>query len=265
MRNKTGYSNETKKHMLLGAGAIFKNFNVGTDTYENARNKIIGATQGGNEFKAVASVRPIQVDGIIGKAVELDSIDSWDVSLTVNFIEANIDVIKAALGAADVDTSDDAYDHITGRTEFIASDYFENITFIGTIAGAAKPVIIQVRNSINTGGLNVKCQDTAEGTIQVVFEGRITVEGADEAPFDIYYPKMLKASADSVSITGTGNKTVALTGAQGTVTVASSNAGVCTASISTNTITITGVAAGKAIVTATDTDGNKVQIKVTVA
>ena len=35
-RNKTGLTDNTKKRLLLGAGAIFKNFVVGVDTYETS-------------------------------------------------------------------------------------------------------------------------------------------------------------------------------------------------------------------------------------
>lgn len=263
-RNKTGYSSDTKKHLLLGAGAIFKNFIVGTDTYENAKAKIVGATQGGNEFKAVPSVRSIRVDGILGKAKDLDVIDSWDISLTVNFIEASVPILRAALGASQIDTSDSAYDEITADTEFKVEDYFDNITFIGTIAGAKKPVIIQLFNAINMGGLSFKCQDNAEGTIQVVFEGRCTIENQDDAPFALFYPKMLKATPENVSITGTGSATVTISGGQGTVTATSANTSIATIVLSENILTITGVAAGNTYVTVADSDGNTAKIGVTV-
>lgn len=263
-RNKTGYSSDTKKHLLLGAGAIFKNFNVGQDTYENAKAKIVGATQGGNEFKAVPAVRSIQVDGILGKAKDLDVIDSWDVSLTVTFLEASVQVIRAALGASKLDTTDSSYDEITADTEFKLEDYFDNITYIGTIAGAKKPVIIQLYNAINMGGLTVKGRDNAEGTIQVVFEGRYTIENQDDAPFDIYYPKMLKATPDSVTITGTASVDVAVSGAQGAVSVSSADISVATASYSSNTLEITGVAPGKTYITVTDGDENVIRVAVTV-
>ena len=263
-RNKTGYSSDTKKHLLLGAGAIFKNFNVGTDTYENAKAKIIGATQGGNEFKAVPAVRNIQVDGILGKAKDLDVIDSWDVSLTVNFIEASVQVIRAALGASKIDTTDSAYDEITADTEFKADDYIDNVTFVGTVAGAKKPIIIQLYNSINMGGLTLKGQDNAEGLVQVVFEGRYTIENQDDAPFTIFYPKMIKASSTEVAVETSASAAVTITGAQGTITATSADTSIATVSVSNDIVSISGVAAGTTYVDVADTDGNSLRIKVTV-
>ena len=118
-RNKTGLTENTKKRLLLGAGAIFKNFVVGVDTYETSKSKIIAATQGGNTFEATPNTHNIQIDGILGVAADLDVIDSWSVSLECNFIETSVEVLKRALGASVVDTeSDNAYDIIQGDTEF---------------------------------------------------------------------------------------------------------------------------------------------------
>lgn len=189
-RNKTGFTANTKKNLLLGAGAIFKNFTVGTDTYETASAKIIGATQGGCEFSAVPSVHNVQIDGILGKASDLDVLDSWEVKLSVSFIEASQQVLKLALGASTTDTTtDDDYDIIKGNTEFTTNDYLTNVTYIGTLAGDDDPIIIQIYNAVNQGGLTIKTEDGAEGTISVTFEGRYSTSNTDSAPFAIYYPK----------------------------------------------------------------------------
>lgn len=189
-RNKTGFNEATKKNLLLGAGALFKNFTVGVDTYETSKEKIIGATQGGSTFTAQPSVHNVQIDGILGRAADLDVLDSWEVSLATAFIEASKDVIMLALGASTVDTeSNEKYDIIQGDTEFKPSDYLENVTYIGTLAGDEEPIIIQVYNAINQGGLSIKTEDGTEGTISVTFEARYTSEDNDTAPFKIFYPK----------------------------------------------------------------------------
>ena len=86
---KSGFNKETKKNLLTGAGAFFKNFNIGVDTYESAKKsgKLIGATQGGGEFKATPSIRQIEVDGVAGRAQGLEVIDSWEVSMVMNLLE----------------------------------------------------------------------------------------------------------------------------------------------------------------------------------
>lgn len=190
MGRPTGYSASTKKNLLLGAGALYKNFVVGTDTPSTATAKLIGATQGGLEFKATPSIRNIQIDGILGKVADLDVIDSWETSLAGSFIEINSEVIRRSLAAASVDSSDSDYDVITGNTEFSSDDYLTNITYIGTLSGSNKPVIIQVKNAIDTGGLSFKTEDGKEGTVDVTFEGRYAISDEGEPPFAIYWPKV---------------------------------------------------------------------------
>ena len=61
-----------------------------------------------------------------------------------------------------------------------------------------------------------------------------------------------------------GTATATLANATGSITVTSSNSSVATGAESSGTLTVTGVAAGNAIITATDSVGNAVNIYVTV-
>lgn len=188
MGRPTGYTANTKSNLLLGAGALYKNFTVGTDT--PSTGTVIGATQGGLEFKAIPTVRNIQIDGILGKVAELDVIDSWECSLAGTFIEINEEVIRRSLAATSIDTStSEDYDIIKGATEFSSEDYLTNVTYIGTLSGSDKPVIIQINNAIDLGGLTFKTEDGKEGTIDVTFEGRYAITDEGVPPFAIYWPK----------------------------------------------------------------------------
>ena len=138
----SGFNNKTMEHLLLDAGAFFKNFNYGKEEGENdtfdsavAAGKLIGATKGGGEFSAVASIRQIEVDGVKGRAKGLETIDSWDVYLKATVLETSADTIKLALGSATVDTeSDDKYDIITGNADISLDDYVENVTWVGKLS-----------------------------------------------------------------------------------------------------------------------------------
>ena len=43
----TGLTTKTPDNLLLDAGAYFKNYDIAKDTPETAKDKLIGATQGG--------------------------------------------------------------------------------------------------------------------------------------------------------------------------------------------------------------------------
>ncbi|HBA50087.1 MAG TPA: hypothetical protein DCZ91_20305 [Lachnospiraceae bacterium] len=196
-RNFSGYTKNTPEHLLLDAGAFFKNFiyepgGTDNDTFDSAvaAGKLIGATQGGGEFSAVPSIRQVEVDGVKGRAKGLEVIDSWDVYLKATILETTAETVKAALSAATVDTeSDEEYDIITGNAAIELEDYIDNVTWIGTLSGSNKPVIIQVFNALNTDGLKLTVKDKGEATIPVTFYGHYSPEELDSPPFDIFYPK----------------------------------------------------------------------------
>ena len=192
MKKYSGFTTETAKSLLLNAGAYFKNFNVGTDDFDSAvtAGKLIGATKGGGEFSAVPEIRQIEVDGVAGRAKGLETIDSWDIYLKANVLEVKEATIQSGLAASSVDTSTNTdYDIITASNNLEVSNYIDNITWVGTLSGSDKPVIIQIFNALNTEGLKFSTTDKAEATISLTFYAHYTQDDLDTPPFKIYYPK----------------------------------------------------------------------------
>lgn len=225
---RTGYNKKTMENLHTGAGAYFKNFVVGVDTYETARTdgKLLGATQGGGEFKAAAEIRQIEIDGLPGKAKGAEIIDSWEVSLGMTFIETTPETLALSLGAADIDTTTNGtYNIIQGRNAFEDTDYIDNITYIGTLTGSDEPIIVQVFNALSTDGLNIKVEDKKEGTIPVTVFGHYEDNGdgsLDAPPFKIFYPKGDNVATPVASVVGgtyTASQTVALTCATSLATI----------------------------------------------
>ena len=192
MKKYSGFTTETAKSLLLNAGAYFKNFDVSTDNFDSAvtAGKLIGATKGGGEFSAVPEIRQIEVDGVAGRAKGLETIDSWDIYLKANVLEIKEATIQSGLAASSVDTSTNTdYDIITASNNLEVSDYIDNITWVGTLSGSNKPVIIQIFNALNTEGLKFSTTDKAEATISLTFYAHYTQDDLDTPPFKIYYPK----------------------------------------------------------------------------
>lgn len=270
MARPTGYTSSTKKNLLLGAGAIYKNFVVGTDTPSTATAKIVGATQGGLEFKAVPTVRNIQIDGILGKVADLDVIDAWEASLTGTFIEVNSEVIRRALAAASVDTSDANYDIITANTEFASADYLTNITYVGTLSGSSTPVIIQIKNAVNMGGLTFKTEDGKEGTVDVAFEARYAISDNGVPPFSIYWPKIASSISNDLATLTIGSLVLTPTFDADTIAYTTSTTNASDAVSATTasayasmTITANGVAISSGDSVTWESGSNTVEIAVT--
>lgn len=186
----SGFTTKTKEHLLLDAGAFFKNYDMEKDTFDSAvkAGKLLGATKDGGEFSAVATIRQIEVDGVKGRAKGLEVIDFWDVSLKANVLEVKKETLMAALCAAKVEELEEYY-KISAKNNIEDSDYIDNITWVGTLSGADKPAIIQVYNALNTDGLKLTTKDKDQAVISMTFYGHYTQEDLDTPPFDIYYPK----------------------------------------------------------------------------
>lgn len=201
--NKTinGLTSKTPLRLLLDAGAFFKNFDVKTDTFESAviAKKLLGATKGGGSFSAVPAIRKIEIDGVRGSVKGLGVLDTWEVKIGANIVEVTADTLVSALGIADKTAGTDGsagggadlsgYDIITGRSHILDTDYIGNVTWVGTLSGSLKPVIIQVFNALNEKGLELSFEDKSEGVVETEFMGNFDFADPDNVPFVIYYPK----------------------------------------------------------------------------
>lgn len=188
----SGFNDKTAEKLLLDAGAFFKNFIVGTDTFDSAvaANKLLGATRGGGKFEAKPNIRSIEIDGVKGRAKGLQVIDSWEVMMEANVLEIDPASLKTALCATGTDETEvENYDVIVASNYIELEDYIDNITYVGKISGKQLPVIIQIYNALNVQGLALNVKDKDEAVIAVQFVGSYDPKKLDTPPFKIFYPK----------------------------------------------------------------------------
>lgn len=180
----TGFNEKTMDHLVLDAGAVYKNFGLSDQA-------IIGATSGGNEFDAKAKIRQIQVDGVkAANAKGMEVVDSVTTTLKCSFLEMTEEILKAAL-IADIDTATDPnYDIITGKIVIEDSDYIKNLAWVGTLSGSNKPVVIVIYNALCLDGLQLKTQDSKDNVLDVTFTAHADPSTPKDLPYKIYYPKL---------------------------------------------------------------------------
>lgn len=192
MKTFSGYTQKTAESLQLDAGAFFINYEVEKDTFESAvaAGKLLGATRDGGEFSAKPSIRQIQVDGVKGRAKGLETLDSWEVYLSATVLELTENALKNALTATAQTESDvETHSVIAARNNIELSDYYENVTWVGTISGSDEPIIVQVYNALNTDGISLTVKDASEGSIKMTFYGHYSQGDLNTPPFKIYYPK----------------------------------------------------------------------------
>lgn len=246
----TGFSPSTSKHLLLDAGAVYKNYGLPSEA-------IIGATTGGNEFDFKPKPRQIKVDGVkVANAKGLQILDSIEITLKCNFLEATEEVLAMGLNA-DIEKDDPknptGYDRIIPRASIHDSDYIDNVALATTISGSSKPIIIILKNTLSLAGLQIKSEDSKDITLPVTFTASADPQHPQEIPCEIHYPSDVASAAlfyvtsaiiDSSKVLLTMSDTVAATvPADGFVVTADGKADVVTAAArsvnATNTILLT--------------------------
>lgn len=181
----TGFSTSTGKHLLLNAGAVYKNYGLPDE-------KIIGATSGGNEFDYKPKARQIKVDGVkAANAKGLQTIDSITITLKCNFLEATEEVLAMGLNAdivKDDSKNPTGYDRIVPRASIQNGDYIDNVALVTTISGSGKPIIIILKNTLSLDGLQIKSEDSKDITLPVTFTASADPQKPQEIPCEIHYP-----------------------------------------------------------------------------
>jgi len=180
--NTVGYSANTPKNLLIDSGALYKNYDV------IGKEALIGATSGGNEFTVNVKTRDVKVDGVKGLQKGLRFITDVEINLKTNMLEVTTDILTMALlGTAD--TNGLEYDVITGKTTIEDADYIENVALVGRISGSLLPVIVILKNVLNTDGLKFKTQDDKDNVLPITFTAFSDPTTPTALPYEIRYPK----------------------------------------------------------------------------
>lgn len=192
-----GFTPNTAKNMQLNAGILVKNLND-IDNFDGTLedSQKIGATEGGATFTAVPEIRNIfdGIDGARGNYKDGNAVDSWEVKIAGTMKEITAENFKLALGAGDITkaAADEKFDKVTGRMEFRAADYLENVCWLGTQNGSEDPIIIEIKNALNITGVSFTATDKGTGAISFEIQGHFDLAKPDDVPFTIYTPKVTK-------------------------------------------------------------------------
>ena len=185
-----GLSTTTPSKLLLGVGAFYKNFTIGTDTPATASSKLLGATDGGGTVAIVPQIRQVSVDGAPGDVKGLKVNDGYTATMTINLKEVTLANLELALGAFSTISTATNQTQFRGKHEIVDADYATNIVWAGTISGSSEPVYIEFDNVLSVNGLNLTVSDKNEATIPVTLTAHYALSDLDTPPFKIVYPSL---------------------------------------------------------------------------
>lgn len=192
----SAFTKNTAKNMQLDAGLLVRgltdilNFN-GTI----ADDKKLGATSGGASFSATPEMRNIfeGIDGAKGNYKDGNVIDNWEITLTATVKEMTAKNLQLAMATADINSEDDKFDVLTPRMEVKTTDYIDNICWLGTMNGSSEPMIIELKNVLNTNGISFTAEDKGSGSVELELKAHFDLSKPNEVPFKIYFPKQGRA------------------------------------------------------------------------
>jgi hypothetical protein len=148
------------ENIMLDTGVVYLN-------YGEAGERILAPTRGGNTFTVEQDVRVIERDGALGKEKGLRRVVTENAMLTVRLLDFSLDNLKLALAGSTV-SGQVVTSTLNGSIN--ASEYFKNVTWIGTDM-AGKNKVIKLFNALADNGLNIDATDKDESVLEVVFAG----------------------------------------------------------------------------------------------
>lgn len=231
------------------AGMLLNSFNPENPTAPTDE-QIICMTTGGINPSCTAEYTDFgeDIDNVPNNTKELKQLSNWTCTMSTTAYDTTPELIKLALGAADINS---ASSKIVPRRELKNSD-FSDIWWVGDRLDGGW-VAIRLINALSTDGFSIQTTKDGKGTIPLTLTGHVSINDQDTMPMEFYVSEggSVSLNKHTETITGTGTKTLTATvkPTGTTVTWTSSNTSVATVSSGT----VTGVSAGTAVITASIT------------
>ena len=158
---------EIFNQLQVEAGILLSSFDPASTAAIND-DDIICATSGGIKADCVPSYTDFgeDIDNVPNNTMELKRIDGYECTFAFTALNVTTNVIKTALGAADIDSTDTIW-WVGDRTDG------------GMIA-------IKLINALSTGGLSLQTTKKGKGQLSVTMTGHISIENTDIVPMEFY-------------------------------------------------------------------------------
>ena len=174
-------SQEAFKSFQTDAGVLLKNFDPTNP--ELVDEDIICATTGGINPTCVPTYSDWgeDVDNVPNGMKELMHLDGWETSLGFTALNTTAEVIRMALGAADISAQNGA---IVPHRDLKDTD-FADVWWVGDRADGGL-VAICLRNALSTSGFSLQTTKNGKGQISVTLAGHVSIKEQSKVPMEFY-------------------------------------------------------------------------------
>lgn len=173
---------DTFNALQLDAGVLLKRFNP-ANPVAPLDSDIICATTGGINPSCVPTYSDLgsDVDNVPVNMKELKKLDSWECKISTTSLGTSPELIKLALGCADIDAQTSA---IVPRKDLAQTD-FSDIWWVGDKADGGL-VAVQLKNALSTGGFSLQTTKNGKGQISLELTGHVSINAQSVVPMVFY-------------------------------------------------------------------------------
>lgn len=173
---------DTFQELVMDAGVLLKTFDP-SNPVAPADTDIITATTGGINPTCVPSFSDMgeDVDNCPVNMKELKHLDSWECTISTTALNTSAEVIRLALGAADVTASTGK---IVPRKDLEQTD-FSDIWWVGDKAGGGF-VALRLINALSTGGFSLQTTKNGKGQVAITLTGHVSINEQSTMPMEFY-------------------------------------------------------------------------------
>lgn len=168
--------------LQLDAGILLNKFDPADPDVQD--EDIICATTGGINPVCRANYSDFgeDVDNCPNNMKELKHLDSWDCTMSFTALGTSPELIKFALGAADIDGTNEA--RIVPRADLKQSD-FGHIWWVGDRADGGF-VAIKLFNALSSEGFSLQTSKNAKGQLSITLMGHVSINDQKTVPMEFY-------------------------------------------------------------------------------
>lgn len=194
---------DTFADLQLDAGVLLNTFDPASPAI--ADNAIITATTGGITVLCQPTFSDFfeDVDNAPNNTKEGKQITGWDCRMSTTAIGTSPELIKMALGAADIDGTNTS--KIVPHRDLALTDFTNALWWVGDKADGGM-VAVKLINALSTGGFNLKTTKNGKGQLTLEIMGHVSISAQNVVPMEFYSTSGTNTST-SGNNTGTGTGT----------------------------------------------------------
>lgn len=168
--------------LQLDAGVLLTTFDPAAPAITDAA--IICATTGGINPVCEPTYSDFgeDVDNVPNNMKEFKHLDGWNCSISTTSLGTTPELIKLALGAADIDGTNTSL--IKPRRDLKQTD-FSDLWWVGDRADGGL-VAIKLMNALSTGGFSLQTTKNGKGQIAIEITGHVSIQAQDVVPMEFY-------------------------------------------------------------------------------